>query len=102
MIIMSVICKEFEHLLKNHNPVSFLVKHQLNDPNQHGFPKIRPCLTNLLLCFKEIKAGTTEYLISSDKQKSFDKVPDNDPVNWGYYNQIGRSMSRGLTETRFE
>ena len=47
--LTSVICKLLERLIKDHM-VDFLVRHKLLNPFQHGFPKARSCLTNML-CF---------------------------------------------------
>ena len=47
--LTSVICKLLETLIRDHM-VEFLVKHNLINTSQHGFLKIRSCLTNLL-CF---------------------------------------------------
>ena len=49
--LISVICKLLERLLKDHM-VDFLVRHKLLNPSQHGFPKARPSLTDML-CFLE-------------------------------------------------
>ena len=47
--LTSVICKLLERLIKDHM-VDFLVRHKLLNTYQHGFPKARSCLTNML-CF---------------------------------------------------
>ena len=45
--LTSVICKLLERLIKEHL-VDFLVKNNLINPSQHGFLKLRSCLTNML------------------------------------------------------
>ena len=45
--LTSVICKLLERLIKDHM-VDFLVRHKLLNPFQHGFIKVRSCLTNML------------------------------------------------------
>ena len=47
--LTSVICKLLERLIKDHM-VDFLVRHNLLNLSQHGFLKVRSCLTNKL-CF---------------------------------------------------
>ena len=49
--LMSVICKLLERLIKDYM-VDFLVRHKLLNSSQHGFLKVRSCLTNML-CFLE-------------------------------------------------
>ena len=41
-----VICKLLEKVIKDH-VVDFLVKHKLLNSSQHGFLKVRSCLTNM-------------------------------------------------------
>ena len=45
--LTSVICKLLERLIKDHM-VDFLVKHKLLNSSQHGFLKVRSCLTNVM------------------------------------------------------
>ena len=45
--LTSVICKLLERLIKDHM-VDLLVRHKLLNPSQHGFLKMRSCLTNML------------------------------------------------------
>ena len=45
--LTSVICKLLERLIKVHM-VDYLVKHKLLNSSQHGFLKVRSCLTNML------------------------------------------------------
>ena len=45
--LTSVVCKLLEPLIRDHM-VEFLVKHKLINTSQHGFLKVRSCLTNLL------------------------------------------------------
>ena len=76
--LTSVICKLLERLIKYHM-VDFLVKHKLLYSSQHGFLKVRSCLTNML-CFLEeitkwIDVGSPVDIIYLDFQKAFDKVP---------------------------
>ena len=78
MSLTSVICKLVERLIKDHM-VDFLVKHNLLNSSQHGFLKVRSCLTNML-CFLEeitkwIDVGSPVDIIYLDFQKAFDKVP---------------------------
>ena len=59
--------------------MSFLIKHKLINPYQHGFLKARSCLTNWL-CFCEeitklVDEGSPVDVIYLDFQKAFDKVP---------------------------
>ena len=49
--LTSIVCKLLDSLIRYHM-VEFLVKHKLINTYQHGFPKARSCLTNLL-CFFE-------------------------------------------------
>ena len=46
--LTSVICKLLERLIKDHNMVDFLVRHTLLNSSQHGFLKVRSCLTNMV------------------------------------------------------
>ena len=59
--------------------MDFLVKHKLINPSQHGFLKVRSCLTNLLCFFEEITKWVDDEspvdVIYLDFQKAFDKVP---------------------------
>ena len=50
--LTSVICKVLETIIRDHMMDS-LIKHKLINPSQHGFLKVRSCLTNNLLCFFE-------------------------------------------------
>ena len=45
--LTSLICKLLQRLIKDHM-VDFLVRHKLLNPSQHGFQKVRSCLTNML------------------------------------------------------
>ena len=45
--LTSVVCKLLESLLRDHM-VDFLEKHNLLKDTQHGFLRLRSCLTNLL------------------------------------------------------
>ena len=47
--LTSVMCKLLETIIRDH--MDFLVKHKLINPSQHGFPRARSCLTNLLWFF---------------------------------------------------
>ena len=48
--LTSVFCKNLlERLIKDHI-VDFLIRHKLLHPSQHGFLKVRSCLTNMLFC----------------------------------------------------
>ena len=51
--LTSVICKLFERLIKD-NIVDFLVRHKLLNSSQHGFLKVRSCLTNMLFFGKNV------------------------------------------------
>ena len=57
--------------------MDFLIKHKLLNPSQHGFPKARSYLTNVL-CFcvemtKWVDEGSPVDVIYLDFQKAFDK-----------------------------
>ena len=59
--------------------MDFLVRQKLLNPSQHGFLKVRSCLTNML-CFLEeitkwIDEGSPVDIIYLDFQNAFDKVP---------------------------
>ena len=75
--LISVICKLLERLIKDHT-LDFLVKHKLLNPSQHGFLKVRSCLTNMLCFLEEITKwldeGSPVDIIYLDFQKAFDKV----------------------------
>ena len=51
--LTSVVCKLLERLIKDHM-VDFLVRHKLLNSSQHGFLKVRSCLTNMLCFLEEI------------------------------------------------
>ena len=51
--LTSVICTLLERLIKNHI-VDILVRHKLINPSQHGFLKVRSCLTHKNCFFEEI------------------------------------------------
>ena len=76
--LTSVICKLLERLIKDHL-VDFLVKNNLINPSQHGFLKVRSCLTNIL-CFLEhvtkwVVEGLPVGIVYLDFKQAFDKVP---------------------------
>ena len=50
--LMSMICKLLKRLIKDHM-VDFLVRHKLLNSSEHGFLKVRSCLTNMLCFFLE-------------------------------------------------
>ena len=79
MNLKAVICKLLERLIKGHM-VDFLVRHTLLNPSQHGFLKVRSCLTNMLCFLEEITKlmdeGSPVDIIYLDFQKAFDKVPN--------------------------
>ena len=96
--LTSVVCKLLETLIRDHM-VEFLVKHKLINTSQHGFLKVRSCLTNLLCFLEEITKwvddGSSVDVVYLDFQKAFDKVPHqrlllklkahgigNDVINW--------------------
>ena len=74
-----MICKLLERLIKDHNVVNFLARHKLLNPSQHGFLKMRSCLTNMLCFLEEITKCVDERspvdIIYLDFQKGFDKEP---------------------------
>ena len=76
--LTSVICKLLQRLIKDHM-VDFLVKHILLNSSQHGFLKVRLCLTNMLCFFEEITkcidVASPANIIYIDFQKASDKVP---------------------------
>ena len=51
--LTSVICKLIERLIKKHM-VDFIVKHKLLNSSQHGFLKVRSCLTNVFFLKKSL------------------------------------------------
>ena len=59
--------------------MDFLIKHKLINPSQHGFLKVRSCLTKLLCFFEEVTKwvddGSQVDVIYLDFQKAFDNVP---------------------------
>ena len=59
--------------------VDFLDRHKLLYLSQHGFLKVRSCLTNMLCFFEEITKwideGSPADIIYLDFQNAFDKVP---------------------------
>ena len=59
--------------------MDFLIKHKFINPSQHGFLKVKSCLTNLLRFLEEITKwvddGSPVDVIYLDFQKAFDKVP---------------------------
>ena len=63
MSLTSVVLKLLETLIRDH-VVEHLVKHKLINASQHGFLKIRSCLSNLPV-----------DVVYIDFQKAFDKVP---------------------------
>ena len=96
--LTSIVCKLLETLIRDHM-VEFLVKHKLINTSQHGFLKVRSCLTNRLCFLEEITKwvddGSPVDVVYLDFQKAFDKVPhqrlllklkahgiDNDVINW--------------------
>ena len=72
-IPLAVICKLLERLIKKH-VVDLLVRHKLLNSSQHGFLKVRSCLTNMLFFGRNHK-GLPVDIIYLDFQKAFDKVP---------------------------
>ena len=54
--LTSVVCKLLETLIRNHM-MEFLVKHKLINTSEHGFPKARSFLTNLLCFWKKLQSG---------------------------------------------
>ena len=81
MSLTSVICKLFERLIKDHL-VDFLVKNKLINPSQHGFFKVRSCLTNML-CFLEdvtkwVDEGSPVDIIYLDLKKALTKCHTKD------------------------
>ena len=95
--VSSVVCKLLETLIRDHM-VEFLEKHKLINTSQHGFLKVRSCLTNLFCFFEEfpkwLDDGSPVDVVYLDFQKAFDKVPHqrlfklkahgigNDVINW--------------------
>ena len=72
-----MICKLLERLVTDHMVV-FLVRHKLLYPSQHGFLKVRSCLTNVLSfedIAKWIDEGSAVDITYLDFQKALDKVP---------------------------
>ena len=51
--LTSVVCKLLETIIREHM-VEFLAKHKLINTSQHGFLKVKSCLTNLLCFLDEI------------------------------------------------
>ena len=54
--LTSVVCKLLETLIRYHM-MEFLVKHKLINTSEHGFPKARSFLTNLLCFWKKLQSG---------------------------------------------
>ena len=95
--VSSVVCKLLETFIRDHM-VEFLEKHKLINTSQHGFLKVRSCLTNLLCFFEEftkwVDDGSPVDVVYLDFQKAIDKVPHqrlfklkahgigNDVINW--------------------
>ena len=57
---MSLICKLLEKLMKYHILVDFLARHKLLNSSQHGFLKVRSCVTNMLWFLEEITKSIDE------------------------------------------
>ena len=94
MSLTSVVCKLLETLIRDHK-LEFLVKYKLINTSQHGFPKARSYLTNILGFFGKITKWLQVDVIYLDFQKAFDKVSHqrlllklkahcigNDVINW--------------------
>ena len=60
--LTSVICKLLERLFKDHM-VDFLVRHTILNSSQHGFLKVRSCLTNMLFFGKKSLSGLMRDLL---------------------------------------
>ena len=76
--LTSVIRILLETIIRDHM-MDFLIKHKLINQSQHGFLKVRSCLTNVLCFFEEITKwvdeGSPVDVIYLYFQKAFDKVP---------------------------
>ena len=88
--------------------MEFLIKHKLINPSQHGFLKVKSCLTNLL-CFLEaitkcVDDGSPVDVIYLDFQKAFDKVPHQRLIrqlkSHGMRNSIINWVEQWLTDRR--
>ena len=71
-----MICKLLERLIKDHM-VDFLVRQKLFNSSQHGFLKVRLCLTNMLCFWEEITKWTDEGLPVDSMYLDFQKAFDN-------------------------
>ena len=73
--LTSGICKISETIMRDH-VMDF--SHKLINPSQHGFPKAKSCLTNMLCFLEEITKwvddGSPVDVIYLDFQKAFNKV----------------------------
>ena len=76
--LTSVVCKLLQTLIRDHM-LEFLIKHELINTSQHGFPKARSCLTNLLRFLEEITKwvddGSPVDYVYLNFQKALDEVP---------------------------
>ena len=88
--------------------MDFLIKHKLINPSQHGFLKVKSCLT-ICLCFLEyitkwVDDGSPVDVIILDFQKAFDKVPHQRLIRklkpHGMGNMIINWIEQWLTDRR--
>ena len=105
--LTSVIFKLLETIIRDHM-MDFLIKHKLINPSQHGFLKVRSCLTNLLCFFEEITKwvddGSPVDAIYLEFEKAFDKVPHQRLIlklkSHGLGNSIINWLEQWLTDRR--
>ena len=101
--LTSVICKLLETIMRDHM-MDFLVKHKLIIPSQHGFLKVRSCLTIFEEITKWVDDGSPVDVIYLDFQKAFDKVPHQRLIlklkSHGMGNSIINWIEQWLTDRR--
>ena len=78
--LTSVICKLLETIIRDHM-MDFLFKHKLINPSQHGFLKVKSCLTNMLCFFEEI----TKWVDANNFNK--------------YFTTVGNTLAANLPQT---
>ena len=107
-IVLSELCLKLLETIIRDRIMDFLIKHKLINPSQHGFLKVRSCLTNLLCFLEEITKwvddGSPVDLIYLDFQKAFDKVPHQRVIlklkSHGMGNSIVNWIEQWLTDRR--
>ena len=76
--ITSIICKLMESILKD-KIINHLERSNLYSRKQHGFVRLRNCMSNLLICMEKwtemLETGYQVDIIYTDFAKAFDRVP---------------------------